>query len=511
MIKPLSNQPLSKSVLPADEESPVKPTTTAGTESVGWAPASMLLPPTDSVGLTQAEVVQAAVDLDALSRVHDGAYADHVIPFFESVRTLGLTGTDVMQRIINDLLSGDAQSALETFTTLQRVIESSDGPATVSGGAAKETRESTATALETASTEANLALEKHREAVAAYQRAMAELEAMQEQFEAQLADLEKELEGAFSATADLPSPGQTLRERKRELYALEEALPVNQDMIAHAEALAAQFASDPANAGYLTREQTRELAATLLAVPKMVELTGRSEPAIQVAPELVQAVVRGFESVADPASVELMSAQLADLAFTNANSSYRGGTLPGHGREALRSLKRSSDGRVYPKINFELPALDAAPVTVADRATRVLTADGGHRERVTPYRSNYEPGDVLTHEIRVIPGQDTEFPMSITGSAGFNSVPVEAEHRTGGVRFVYTLDQAEDGTIEVRRQITDPVLQEPETLEPITPGPDGSFTLGAEFQPPETLESGKQQFTITLGSTRSFFVFDADA
>lgn len=460
-------------------------------------------------------------------------YGEHATAFFGHARRLGFSDGDVMQSIYNALMAGDPEVAIEAFATLERIINRSVAPPTHGAGKANETRESQALTLETATEERSLAMAQYRELRSNYENAMAELEAMKAQMAEQQAEIAEALAAAKSAKADAADPidpaaleeavavpelssGQSRRERRDALMTLTEPMPANDAMADFAEELAAQFAADPDSPGYLTRTQVSQLIAAVLAVPQVRESEhGHPMADVQASPMLVDAVIRGFEEAA-PESVELMSAQLGQAGGWGVNSSYKEGTLPGHGRDAITPLRRSSDpDGIYPHMEFELADPRAAPVTHQDASGRALYADGTSHERLGEATVDYNPGDVLEHSIRIQPGEDADFPMTFSGSAYFSSYTAEAgvaERRGESMNYRYTLDRAEDGTILVSRQEVDgPRYGPPIELDPIVPEADGSFVISHQEQPMSNLDNideGVQRFTIRIGTTRRVFVHE---
>ncbi|MEO0813522.1 MAG: hypothetical protein AAFY60_11720, partial [Myxococcota bacterium] len=288
---------------------------------------------------------------------------------------------------------------------------------------------------------------------------------------------------------------------------------------------AARFAASLDNQGYLTREQVDQLAGALYSVPKIHEfrqtfvsddrvssLGWQRFPAVQVDPALVEAALRGLASVSDAAAVELMGAQLGVELYSVADAPYLNARVEGHGRDAVEPLMRrsmGSIGRNFPILQFEVPALDAAPVTISDRLQRTTLGNDSFIERETPARLSYNPGDPLRHEARIRPGDEQEFPMTVKGVGYFVSRPAGGEKRDS-TYFAFDLSDNGDGTLSVKlREATDPRQLDfapPQDLPDVTLDDDGSFVLSREFAPDDRIDAGKQVFAINLGGTRSSYV-----
>lgn len=459
------------------------------------------------------------VDADSVRR----ALAPGWVPEFElfagAVSRAGIEASNVLARVFNALRGGDPESALEILSTLQSLVD----PKAAGGGAkdAQESREGVKEGLEFQTEEANAALEKMEEARRAYREALARLEAMQRRAVAEREAMLEELGVAQGSAVDrleetkrvmledvaaLAQDGQRFYDRKRELSKLTEPMPVSDEMEAHAEEMAARFAADAESVGYLTRQQAGALAAALLAVPTVSEQPFKSAN-VQVAPALVDAAIRGFQkAVGDAKAVELMSAQLARAAFSGANSTMKDTTLPGWGRDALRSHLRDEDALA---VDFSARP-DAAAATPEDAMTRGKVGEA-YLWKQGPARESYEPGDLLKTTVRV---EALELPLELIGHARFVGYPADAQTREWhNTKWRYTFSEGPNGEIEVERmERTQPRFgvpyrdwSEPEKLPSIARNPDGSFDVTVEARPPDTIEHRSQTFSLDLGGVRTVF------
>ncbi|MEO1302957.1 MAG: hypothetical protein AAFV36_07205 [Myxococcota bacterium] len=263
-----------------------------------------------------------------------------------------------------------------------------------------------------------------------------------------------------------------------------ERRPVTQDVEAHVRELARGFAADPESPGYLTDAQADYLAASLLAVPYVSENEILSPIGhAQISAELVNAALDGFaDAGVDDDAIELMGAQMGQVAWANANSVYADSTVPGNGREALEPLMRSSiqdNGYGFPRLTGPLPS-DAAP------ATHEQNRDFG-----------FVPGTDIRVELLdapqpdLIAGEATVSQVQISSDS--NSLPpplivADAARRNGfsGEKLYrkYEFSEGDNGAIEVR--VSDGTVSWLEGVD------DGESSIRVEWDDPEISEVARE-------------------
>ncbi|MEM6533548.1 MAG: hypothetical protein AAF654_13065 [Myxococcota bacterium] len=459
--------------------------------------------------LPTTDVSLATVDLDGLREELGPAWASTLDHFVAELGSLDLLGSDVMAQVFNALRQGDAEGALELFSALVKVID----PKASAGGQVRD-RDDVESQVELGAVERDAALEQLAEARAAYQRAMAQLSAMEAEMTALRASLEEDLTGAqdglsidvpLDEIANVAGERQSFLDRRRELSRLPEVLYADRAMIEHAEALAERFASDPENPGYLTREQASQLAAALLAAPGADD----SGVHVQVSPALVKAAIRGFERATGDANArELLAAQLARTAYASADARPADETKRGYGREALEEHLRTP-GSVY----FDFSAHgDAAAVHAVDATARSVRS-GATIVRDSSKSTDYQPGDRLEATFTIHP---PDLPFELKAKARWSSYPPEEyENReTPNTRWVYRFSEGPNGEVQVERSSqTQPrfgrswsPLSEPESLPSLTRDADGSFQLVLDAQPLEEIDRLSQCYILSLGGSSASFV-----
>lgn len=464
--------------------------------------------------LVAVEPASTPLDSDALTSDFGPALAPLVERFVGEARALGLLGSDVLVQVFNALRQGDAEAALELFGTLIKLVDPTAG-----GGGAKKTedRAGAESRIELGALERDAALEQLAKAREAYRSAMVQLRALEQEMSALRGALVAEAgETRLALKTDVPveaisglaSERQRYLDRRRELSGLSEPLHVSQDMIDHAESLAERFASNADNPGYLTRDQASQLAAALLAVPRVGEVAH-----VQVSPALVRAAIRGFERATnDPRAKEILAAQLARTAYSLADSRPVAGTKKGWGREALKPYMRSAESLT---VDFK-GRLDAAPIHGDDATARSQRA-GANIVRQGPMRTDYDPGEILRATFTV---DSAELPLELSASARWSSYPPEEyENReTPNTRWRYRFSEGADGEVKVERiSQTQPRFgvawsewSEPETLPSLNRDEAGHFHVVLEAQPLEEIDRLGQTYQLLLGGSVASFRHEAE-
>lgn len=440
----------------------------------------------------------------------------------------GLESQNILQEIFAALMSGDPESALETFSTIQRVVERDSGPASAtSGGGANETRESMKLAGEYQVAENQAAFDELRKAREEYYQKIKEMEAAQE---AALAEYEAAREAARVSVTDVPfvptpvepylsleesGAGNSLNYTKRELWKRKEIRPVTDESIAAVKALAQSFAADAGNLGYLTDAQADFLAASLLCVPHVTGSGLNTYAHAQISGELVDAAIEGFKAAgADAASVELMAAQLAKVAWAGANAVCSNATWPGNGQEALfphmRTL-RSDHPQGFANFEHpvgELPDFAAAPTREHAREHQFVPSLGGARIDAEGLEPRGDGGYEASFTLTPSPDQPMKFPVNARvmgwGQSELYRFTVLEDGRLQAdiVRERQVLiEKDHDGEwpAELKRAGQDTTYVWPEVDETRTfePNPDGSFTFTVTV-PPDKVPPEENEFYLGI-------------
>ncbi|MEO0812159.1 MAG: hypothetical protein AAFY60_04790, partial [Myxococcota bacterium] len=418
----------------------------------------------------------------------------------------------MIQRIFAMLTQGDPQSALETYEALERLIDRHKAPSQSRSAAGSESRESKKLAAETIGEERSAAVDSYQQQKAEYLEARRQLEAARaaaaelerklasfEDLQGEIESLKAQIEAGPVLSLEESGMGRNFQETLRALQQAKEALPITDEALAEIKALAEKFATDADSPGVLTSAEADYLASKLLSVPTVAEYSGTVGAHVQVSRELVEAAIAGFEDAGlGDAATELLGAQLAQVAWINADSVYHKTTLPGNGKAALQPYLRSSDpnnrfGHQVWSNPQELPA-NAAHVTYEQR--REFAFSPGSSSRVDALEA-LQPTERGTYQstFRFTP-EATDFPMTLQATA----TPITGKGDSLLAKQLYRLSEAENGKIRVelideRHLITAPEGQgvgpngtaeqawrwgEPSQVFELERGEDGGFSLGVE-------------------------------